>query len=75
MVEAVTENDYRMAAPAFCPVGFHAMMLQCWESDGEDRGTFADKHAALVVRMLGFSPRTRLLLNELLSEFMPVAGL
>ena len=48
VVDEVTENDYRMPAPTFCPAGFHTMMLQCWEAEPEDRGTFADKHAALL---------------------------
>lgn len=61
VVDAVTENDYRMPAPTFCPAGFHTMMLQCWEAEPEDRGTFADKHAALkgLAAKLSDEPITR----------------
>eukprot|EP00729_Bicosta_minor_P014769 gene14769-24481_t len=61
VVDEVSENDYRMPAPTFCPAGFHAMMLQCWESEPEDRGTFADKHATLLemASRLSDAPITR----------------
>jgi len=47
VVEQVCECDYRMAAPKLSPVGLHTMMLQCWEEEPEDRGTFADRTAEL----------------------------
>jgi len=61
VVDEVTENDYRMPAPSFCPAGFHTMMLQCWESEPEDRGTFDDKRATLLemAARLSDEPTTR----------------
>lgn len=47
VVEQVCENDYRMPAPSLSPAGLHTMMLQCWEEEEEDRGTFEDCRAQL----------------------------
>lgn len=47
VVDAVCENDFRLPAPPACPAGMHAIMLECWEEEPEDRGSFADKLEAL----------------------------
>ena len=61
VVDQVIDEEYRMPEPVGCPPGFHKIMMECWEEEAEDRGTFADKKEALLALAGKFSdaPITR----------------
>jgi len=42
ILDKIVGEDYRLPPPGGCPAGLHAVMLKCWDEDGEDRATFSD---------------------------------
>lgn len=47
ILDKLLGDDYRLPAPGGCPAGLHAVMLKCWEEDGEDRIGFSAARAEL----------------------------
>lgn len=63
ILDKLIGEDYRLPAPGGCPANLHAIMLKCWEEDGEDRVGFSAARTQLE-KLAESTPDTPVTLGE-----------